>query len=63
MQILKHLGISKWYDFDRHSLGALEEKTNYFRVDNIFNKNKYIGAKILDVFAVICNKDEAFEIN
>ena len=27
-----------------------------------FDINKYIGAKILDVFAIICNKDEAFEI-
>jgi hypothetical protein len=26
VQILKYLGISKWYDLDRHSLGALEER-------------------------------------
>ena len=26
VQILKHLGISKWYDLDGHSLGTLEER-------------------------------------
>jgi hypothetical protein len=35
VQILKHLGISKRYDLDRHTLRALEEKRNYSRVDNI----------------------------
>jgi len=39
VQILKYLGISKWYDFDRHSLSE-------------------IGAKVLNVLAVICNEDE-----
>jgi hypothetical protein len=63
VQILKHLGIGKWYDLDRHPLGALEENRNYSRVDRISIEIKYIGAKILNVFAIICNKDEAFEIN
>ena len=31
LQILKDLEISKWYDFDRHSLSELEEKRNYSR--------------------------------
>ena len=37
LQILKHLVISKWYDFDRHSLGKLE-KRDYSRVDSISTK-------------------------
>ena len=35
LQILKDLEISKWYDFDRHSLGELEEKRNYSRTDSV----------------------------
>ena len=35
VQILKHLGISKWYDLDGNTLRSLEEKRNYSRVDSI----------------------------
>ena len=35
VQILKHLGISKWHDFDRYSLDELEEKKNHPTVDSI----------------------------
>ena len=35
LQILKDFKIGKWYDFDRHSLGELEEKRNYSRMNSI----------------------------
>ena len=34
VQICKYLGISKWYDLDRHSLGALEEREIILKVDS-----------------------------
>ena len=35
VQILKHFGISKWYDLDRYTLGALEGKRYYSKDDSI----------------------------